>query len=113
MLFAIAPDVLVQGIAVLDYKAGAGLRVPRNQGQTFSCISQFSKYRHTSNDQVTTNNTHYQEMSGCDMGPPTKLVTRLAVSLLLCIDPSDASDNTMLIAPSYTQNPLLRKIKDI
>ena len=52
-------------------------------------------------------------MSGGDMGPPTKLLTRLTMSLLLCIDPSDASDNTMLIAPSYTQNPLLRKIKDI
>ena len=107
----IARYVFVQGIAVLNYIAGASCSAKSRAN--ISCFSQFSQCRHTSNDQVTTNNTHYQEMSGCDMGA-TKLVTRLTMSLLLCIDPSDASDksNTMLIAPSYTQNPLLRKIKD-
>ena len=50
-------------------------------------------------------------MSGCDIRA-TKLLTSLTICVLLCIDPSNANDNTMLIAPSYTQNPLLRKRND-
>ena len=52
-------------------------------------------------------------MSGCDI-QATKILTSLTIWVLLWIDSSNANDksNTMLIAPAYTQNPLLRKIND-
>ena len=69
-------------------------------------MSQFSLYPHTSNDPVTTASA---QRDGDIL--VTMLVYRLAICVLLSIDPSHANDksNTMLIAPSYNQNPLLRK----
>ena len=43
---------------------------------------------------------------------PSRLVIRWALGLLLIVNQYYAADKTttMLIAPSYSQNPLLRKV---